>query len=46
MTEVWSETSEVTQPPRVHGETSSSGTRNPRPVGSGTGGIAEEPVSV
>ena len=35
ITEVWSETSEVTQPPRVHGEISSSGTRKPRPTGSG-----------
>jgi hypothetical protein len=34
-TEVWSDTSEVTQPPRVHGEISSSGTRKPRPTGSG-----------
>ncbi len=34
-TEVWSETSEVTQPPRVHGEISSSGTRKPRPTGAG-----------
>ncbi len=33
ITEVWSETSEVTQPPRVHGEISSSGTRNPSPTG-------------
>jgi hypothetical protein len=37
MTEVWSDTSEVTQPPRVHGEISSSGTRKPSPDGSGTG---------
>ncbi len=35
-TEVWSDTSEVTQPPRVHGEMRISGTRKPKPTGSGT----------
>jgi hypothetical protein len=33
--EVWSETSEVTHPPRVHGETRIRGTRKPRPTGTG-----------
>src|SRR3984957_5295313 len=46
ITEVWSETSEVTQPPRDHGEMSISGTRNPRPVGSGIGGMTLDVVSV
>jgi hypothetical protein len=33
ITEVWSVTSEVTQPPRVQGEIRMRGTRNPRPTG-------------
>src|SRR5260370_42467576 len=37
ITEVWSDTSEVTQPPRVHGERRTTGTRKPRPTGSGRG---------
>ncbi len=32
-TEVWSNTCESTQPPRVHGETTVIGTRTPRPTG-------------
>jgi hypothetical protein len=32
--EVWSNTSEHTHPPRVQGDTTSSGTRAPRPTGS------------
>jgi hypothetical protein len=35
ITEVWSATSEVTHPPRVHGEIRISGTRKPRPTGTG-----------
>ena len=31
-TEVWSKVSELTQPPRLHGETAISGTRKPRPM--------------
>lgn len=31
-TEVWSKVSELTQPPRVQGETAMSGTRKPRPM--------------
>ncbi len=33
MTEVWSKTSESTQPPRVHGEMAIIGTRKPSPTG-------------
>ncbi len=33
ITEVWSKTSEQTYPPTVHGDTTSIGTRMPRPVG-------------
>ncbi len=32
-TEVWSKTSELTQPPRVHGDMTSMGTRKPSPIG-------------
>ena len=32
-TEVWSKASELTQPPRLHGETTIIGTRKPRPIG-------------
>lgn len=32
-TEVWSKTSELTQPPRVHGDITIIGTRKPRPMG-------------
>ncbi len=32
-TEVWSKTSELTQPPRVQGDMTSIGTRKPRPIG-------------
>ncbi len=31
MTDVWSNTCELTQPPRLQGETTSIGTRGPRP---------------
>ncbi len=33
ITEVWSKTSEQTYPPTDHGDTTSSGTRTPSPVG-------------
>src|SRR5262245_4381638 len=33
MSEVWSNTSELTQPPLLHGETTHIGTRTPRPSG-------------
>ena len=33
ITEVWSNTSEFTQPPRLQGETAIIGTRGPRPTG-------------
>ena len=33
ISEVWSNVSEQTQPPVLHGETTSSGTRTPRPYG-------------
>lgn len=32
-TEVWSKTSELTQPPRLQGEMATIGTRKPRPIG-------------
>ncbi|MCW0448147.1 hypothetical protein NB706_000981 [Xanthomonas sacchari] len=32
-TEVWSNTCEFTQPPRLHGDTTSIGTRGPSPTG-------------
>ena len=32
ITDVWSNTSELTQPPRDHGETTTIGTRKPRPM--------------
>lgn len=32
-TEVWSKTSELTQPPRVHGDITIIGTRKPSPIG-------------
>ena len=34
--EVWSKTSWETNPPRLNGETTSVGTRNPRPIGPAT----------
>ena len=33
-TEVWSKRSRATQPPTVHGETMTHGTRKPAPIGS------------
>src|SRR5450755_3340226 len=36
ITEVWSNTSEQTHPPLLQGETTSSGTRTPRPYGPAT----------
>ena len=44
--EVWSLTSEHTQPPWVHGETMMHGTRKPSPIGSPSPGVPNGEVRV
>ena len=38
-TDVWSNRSDETNPPRLNGETMIIGTRNPKPIGPGIGGL-------